>query len=132
MFTKFYIIIEDFAERHYIKKFSKKYKKEWSPVWIGIQESLKRFDQLYLKKRVVLVAGTQQFGVFKMDFKVTATESARKAGNRCIVLLDRDRNAVNVLLVYHKDHLGKGNETSEWKNLIQKNYPKDMLKDLRL
>lgn len=130
MSIKYSLQIEDFAQNHYIKKFSKKYKKEWSVVWVGIQESLRRFDQLYLKKRVVLVAGNQEFGIFKMDFKVTANESARKAGNRCIFLVDNKNILISVLLVYHKDYLGKGNETSEWKRMIKNNYSKDLLQSI--
>jgi len=38
-------------------------------------------------------------------------------------------NKIRVLLVYHKNNLGGGNETSNWKKFIKNNYPeyKDLL-----
>ena len=82
-----------------------------------------RYPKLAEKKKVIIVAGNDQRGLVKRDFKVLPNESARNAGNRCIFLLDSKKKRIDILLVYHKDHLGKGNETNEWKRIIKKSYP---------
>jgi ribosome biogenesis GTPase A len=39
------------------------------------------------------------------------------------VAIHKDTNSVNVLLAYHKNDLGNGNETAQWKQIIKDNYP---------
>ena len=63
-------------------------------------------------------------GFYKTEFKISGTQESRHgSGNRCIVAKHKDTNKVCVLLVYHKNDLGGGNETANWKNVIKENYP---------
>ncbi len=77
MSTKFSVEVHSFAERHYIKSFGKKYKSHWDPAFASVKFILERFEKSYQSKRVVLVDGNQQKGIYKMDFKVTPKESAK-------------------------------------------------------
>jgi len=123
MSTKFSVEVHSFAERHYIKSFGKKYKSHWAPAFISVKAILERFEKSYQSKRVVLVDGNQQKGIYKMDFKVSPKESAKSAGNRCIFHVDNSIQKITILLMYHKGDLPKGNETAEWKRLIKEGCP---------
>ena len=41
MFTSYAVIVEKFAERHYISKFKKKYKNAWEITWGAVEEQFK-------------------------------------------------------------------------------------------
>lgn len=123
MSTKYTVEVHSFAERHYIKNLKKKYKSHWDGAFQSIRFILERFEKAYKSKRMLLVHGDQQNGVYKMDFKVSPKESAKSAGNRCIFHVDNATQTITILLVYHKDHLPKGNETTEWEKLVKKGCP---------
>jgi len=62
--------------------------------------------------------------ICKTEFKISGTQESRHgSGNRCIVAKHKKTNKICVLLVYHKNDLGSGSETANWKNVIKKNYP---------
>ena len=42
---------------------------------------------------------------------------------RCIVAIQKETSTIFVLLVYHKNDIGGGNETEAWKNIIRQHYP---------
>lgn len=61
--------------------------------------------------------------ISKVEFKIAGTnESRHGSGNRCIIAIDNKNNAIKILLLYHKNHLGSGNETTKWKQIIKENY----------
>ncbi|MDP2631618.1 MAG: hypothetical protein Q8P30_02510, partial [Candidatus Uhrbacteria bacterium] len=61
--------------------------------------------------------------ICKTEFKISGTQESRHgSGNRCIVAKHKNTNKVCVLFVYHKNDLGGGNETANWKNVIKENY----------
>lgn len=64
------------------------------------------------------------YTVIFTEFKIAGTSDSRhSSGNRCIVAIHKAENKVYVLLVYHKNDIGSGNETAKWKNIIIENYP---------
>ena len=129
MSTKYSVIVEQFAERHFIKKFKKKYKKAWDITLQAINEELKRIDSLFETSIAEEIIDTKNIKIVKTEFRVAGTKQSRKAsGNRCIIAVQKDINMVYVLLVYHKNDLGNGNETTKWKQIVKKNY--DQCKDL--
>ncbi len=120
---------EHFAERHFIKKFKKKYKKDWDITWQAINEELKRIDSLLETSIAEEIIKTENIRIIKTEFRITGTKQSRKgSGNRCIIAVQKDIKMVYVLLVYHKNDLGNGNETAKWKQKIKENY--DKYKDL--
>lgn len=124
MQTNFFVQIEKFAENHYIKSFEKKYKKHWDVTRKAIIAELERVDTLLLTDRAETISVSGDLKLIKTKFRVAGTnESAKTSGNRCIVVCDVAKRAVNVLLVYSKIDLRGHNETAEWREMIRSNYP---------
>lgn len=46
MFTSYAVVVEKFAERHYISKFKKKHRNVWDITWNAITEQFKRTETL--------------------------------------------------------------------------------------
>jgi hypothetical protein len=62
--------------------------------------------------------------ICKTEFKISGgRESRHSSGNRCIVAIYGVERVVRILLIYHKNDLGSGNETARWKQLVKDNYP---------
>lgn len=79
---------------------------------------------LLLKSIAEVIAERDEIKIGKVEFKVAGTDDlGHGSGNRCIVAIDNRGKMINILLVYHKSHLGKGNETVRWKQVIKENYP---------
>ena len=118
------VLIQPYAERYYIKKFRKKYKGAWEITWRAICQEFQRFDSLLETSVAETITDRGNIRIAKTEFRVHSTnESKKSSGNRCIVAVCNDTYSVNVLLVYHKNDLGNGNETAKWKQIIKDNYP---------
>ncbi|MDP3948522.1 MAG: hypothetical protein Q8Q17_01080 [bacterium] len=130
MSTSYAVIIEEYARRHYIKSFEKKYKGAWDVTLRAIIEELKRFDSLLETSIAETISEIGDMKICKTEFRVHGTKESRKSsGNRCIVAVHTKISTVHILLAYNKNDLGDGNETSQWKTMIRENYP--AYKDLR-
>lgn len=124
MFTNYSVQIEEFAERHFIKSFQKKYKKQWDSTLISVIAGLERIDNLLLTDRAECICSSDGIKIIKTKFRVANTkESAKTSGNRCIVALHEDKRFVSVLLVYSKTDLSGNNETADWQRIVKNNYP---------
>jgi hypothetical protein len=125
MSTNYAVVTKKFAERHYISKFSKKYKGAWNVTWNAILEEFKRIDTLIRETAIAEVITHQgDIRICKTEFRVHGTQESRHAsGNRCIISVDSKTCIVSVLLVYGKTDIGSGKETTQWKNIIKENYP---------
>ena len=116
--------IEDFAERHFIKKFRKKYKQSWERTEEAIYAMYERVDNLLEKKRANVICDVDGVRIIKSEFSIVGTNISPKAsGNRCIAACIVEERTVKVLLVYNKNDIPQHNETAEWKMLIIENYP---------
>jgi len=125
MSTNYAVTIEPFADRHYIRTFAKKYKKAWDFTLSALVREFQSFDVI-LEKTIAeeITDRNADVVICKTEFKISGTQESRHgSGNRCIVAKHKNTNKVCVLLVYHKNDLGGGNETANWKNVIKKNYP---------
>ncbi|MEK7193069.1 MAG: hypothetical protein AAB682_02930 [Patescibacteria group bacterium] len=124
MLGNYSVEIEDFAERHFIKSFQKKYKNKWDFTLRAIVEELARIDNLLLTERAETIVDAGDVKIIKTKFRVIDTkESANTSGNRCIVLLNKSMRLVSILLVYCKTDIDEKNETASWKAIIKENYP---------
>ncbi len=124
MFINYSVLVNPYAERYFIKKFKKKHGKAWEITWRAICEELQRFDFLLKTTIAKTITENGNIRIAKTEFRVHGTNKSKKSsGNRCIVAVHKDTYFVNVLLVYHKSDLGKGNETAKWKKIIKDNYP---------
>lgn len=118
------IVLEKYAERHFVSKFKKKYKGSWDVTWVAMLEEFKRIDVVIANTDVgELIVEAGDVIICKTEFRVHGTKESRHAsGNRCIVAVYKNASTVHVLLVYNKNDLGDGNETARWKAIIKDNY----------
>ncbi len=120
---KYRVIFDNYAERHFVKNFEKKYRSQWDRTRNDILFMCEHIHNMLKTNRADLISMSDNFRLVKLDFAIFGIKISPKAsGNRCILLLD-DRNAiVRVLLVYSKNDISTRNETQEWKNIIRKQY----------
>ena len=123
MSTNYEVIIELFAERHFIKAFAKKYKKAWDFTLSALIREFQSFDVILEKSIAEEITGRNaNIVICKTEFKISGTQESRhSSGNRCIAAIHKNTNKVCVLLVYNKNDLG-GNETVNLKKVIKENY----------
>lgn len=115
--------IEKYALRHFIKSFEKKYNKAWDITMSAIKRELMSFEVLLLKTIAEVIVESGSIRICKVEFKIAGSNQSRHgSGNRCIVSVDSSNNLIRILLLYHKSHLGDGNETAKWKQMIRSNY----------
>src|SRR3989339_2231824 len=119
MSIKYSVNIEQYAERHFIKNFAKKYHRTWDITIETLIRELQSFDILLSYTIAEMIAETLNIKICKVEFKIAGSDQSRhSSGNRCIVAVHKDASMVNVLLIYHKNDLGHGNETAQWKQMI--------------
>ena len=124
MSTNYEVAIESFAKKHFIKTFSKKYKKAWNFTLSALVREFQSIDVI-LEKDIAeeITDKNADVVICKTEFRVQGTQESRHgSGNRCIVAKHKNTNKVCVLLVYNKNDLGGGNETANWKRIIKENY----------
>lgn len=124
MSIRYSVNIEQYAERHYIKSFAKKYGRAWDITIETLIRELQSFDILLERKIAEMITENANIKICKVEFKIAgANQSRHGSGNRCIAVVHKGAGSIKVLLVYHKNHLGDGNETAKWKQIIKDNYP---------
>lgn len=124
MSTNYSTNIEEFALRHYIKSFEKKYNKAWDITMEALKRELMSFEVLLQRTIAEVIVEGNDVRICKVEFTVAGTHQSRHgSGNRCIVAVNNIDHSINVLLLYHKSHLGHGSETAKWKQIIKDNYP---------
>lgn len=126
MSTDCSVVIEKFAERHFIKLFEKKYgEKKWRITFQAIVEEMRRVEALIGKNSYIeTICSNERVKILKVEFRVAGTEQSRHgSGNRCIVAWHEDMATVRVLLVYGKTDVRGGRETDWWKATVREHYP---------
>lgn len=117
------VIIEDFAERHFIKNFKKKYNNFWDVTLRAIVAEFERIDMLLQTEKAETISCVGSVKIIKTEFKIAGTkESAKTSGNRCIIAVDEKLKKVSVLLVYTKADVKGAIETVWWKKLVSDTY----------
>jgi len=125
MSINYSVNIEKYAERHFIKSFERKYGRAWDITIEALKRELQSFNVLLLKTIAEIMAEKEEIRICKVEFKVAGTcQSRHGSGNRCIISVNSKSNLIDILLLYHKNHLGDGNETAKWRQIIRDNYPK--------
>lgn len=124
---KYKIIIEPFAEKHFLKKIRKKYKKSFDIPWRAFELMLQKFDLMLQRSDTHQIATIEQgVTICKTGFKIMPRESVKSSGNRCIVVQDTIKMEIRIVLVYHKSDVRGSKETQWWKQMIKENYPEYM------
>lgn len=137
MFTDNYrVLFEKYSERHYIIAFKKSYGNQWLVTRKALMAQLTHIDQLVLNGRTnppIHRTDDNKKWIVKHEFAIAGRrQSAKSSGNRVILYVNHNERTVRVLLLYHKDHLGKiANETAAWRNIIKQEF-KDLLAEFSL
>jgi len=87
MSTNYAVIIEPFADRHYIRTFAKKYKKAWNFTLSALIREFQSFDVI-LEKTIAeeITDKNADVVICKTEFKISGMQESRhSSGNRCIV-----------------------------------------------
>lgn len=106
-----------YAENHFCKMFSKKYKWKWIHTRRTIQFALERIYELQRKSSIDLLSYSQaeDGGIFKFDFRIAGTNlSPKTAGNRAIFALNNKTAKIDILLVYAKTHCDEKHSETQW------------------
>jgi hypothetical protein len=124
MSTRYAVVFEKFTERHFIKRFHKKYGKVWDLTLETLIREFQSFDILFLKSIAETIIDSGDIKICKTEFKIAGTEQSRHgSGNRCIIALNKNTSTISVLLIYGKTDINGSRETAAWKNIIKENYP---------
>ena len=116
-----------YAQRHYLKRYAKKYGKAWDVTRIALEKQFERIESLVLNNRTgkpIRKSADNRYWLIKHEFAVAGTKRSPKgSGNRAIISVDRNARVVYVLMVYHKNDLGAAQraETATWQRLVQEN-----------
>ena len=73
MSINYIVKIEEFANSHYIKNFSKKYKNFWDITIKGILLELERFEEFVKTDHLDLICISNNISIFKAYFRVAGT-----------------------------------------------------------
>lgn len=112
-----------YAERHYAKVFSKRYKNAWQATRNDITNVCEHIDAMLVYERADVIADTGTQKIVKLDFAIEGMRISPKAsGNRCILFIDEVKRHVEVLIVYSKNEIEPPNETAKWKRIIRTEY----------
>lgn len=125
----FSVLYEEYARRHYLNSFQKKYK---GNVWDYTEDSIKQ-DLARLRMKNNTTQKSSQIDelkyknnkwIAKYDFKIAGSkESTKTSGNRCIIYIDNDKDLIKILLIYNKNDLPKNKkETAYIFDVLDKNY----------
>ena len=123
--SNYSVVLDDFARRHYIKDFEKKYKPHWHQTLDTLTELCRRVDRLLDLGRssADLIKTVDQQQLIKLDFAVEGTRKSSKAsGNRAILWVDNNHHTVTILMIYSKNHIKRNRgETAWWQREVQDN-----------
>lgn len=118
------VVFHENTQKHYIKSFKKRYKKNWDVTQRSVEKTLERIFYLYGTNQMDIICTSNKNSILaKFEFKVAGCDmSAKSSGNRCILSIDNTHSIVSVVLVYHKKNIRPHStkETNWWKDHLKK------------
>ena len=63
MSTSYNVVFADFAERHFIKSFKKKYKNAWDSTLVALRFEFGNFDLLFQKSIAEKICGSSKISI---------------------------------------------------------------------
>jgi len=121
----FKVEIAPYAQRHFIKSFERKYKRNWKITLDALKAQYAHIESLVRNNRIpapIHASADNLHWILKHSFAVAGRDtSPRASGNRTILVTDREALTVCVLLVYHKSDLKDGDETAQWHAMVKSN-----------
>lgn len=121
--NKYNAIVSEYAKKHYIKSFSKKYKSAWGRTFETIENLLSRIVAFNRTSKVNKIHICDNKYIAKCEFNIEWLHISTKASwNRIIVFVDEELFKVEILLLYAKTDINWNNETAWWENQIKNNH----------
>lgn len=122
-YERYAVAVEKFAERHYLKQLSKRYKDKWPPTQKALEAMCVNPIRAIERGSFETITDTGDVLICKYEMRVAGTkQSARRGGVRAIIAVHCTEKISRIMLVYHKNDLGKGNETQLWKKIVRNTY----------
>lgn len=121
--NKYYdVLVGEYAKKHFIKSFSKKYK-TWNDTFIEINNMLSRINMFLLSSKIEKIHICDTWYIAKCEFKIVwSHESPKTSWNRIIVYVDEEKFESYILLLYAKTDVWSHNETTWWEQEVKNNY----------
>lgn len=115
MSTRYTVKINEFAHRHYIKSFEKKYLNKWGITLRAIVLELENVELLSDTNYFEKINIFENEYIAKGEFKIAGSkESKKSSGCRYIVKVNTKELTSEMLLIYHKSDVNMSNETVWW------------------
>ena len=116
------IVIQKYAERHYLKNFKRKYKSARDPTYTSICLMIDRIDKYLQTSLVEKFVSHGDSCILKVEFRIAwSNVSPHASGNRAIIHRDKRENLFDLLLIYMKTDIPK----KMWETVRRKQTVKD-------
>lgn len=120
MSTRYTVLIHEYAQKHYIKSFKKKYVSKWDITLKAIVFQLESVDELSNTNFFEKIHVYENYYIAKVEFAVAGTQESKKSsGCRYIVKVSKNESLAELLLIYHKNDADMKNETRWWEKHIE-------------
>ena len=120
---KYSLIVGEYAKRHYIKNFDKKYKTAWKTTWNFIEILTTQIYKYLTTTKVNKIHLCDTWYIAKCEFNIAWLNiSTKSSWNRIIVYVDEINLETHILLLYAKTDIKWSNETQWWEQEIKENY----------
>lgn len=117
------VLISDYAQKHYIKSYKKKYKSVWWTTFDTIHLMLSRIEIFSRTTKVNKIHISETCYIAKCEFTIAWSNiSTHASWNRIIVFVDEESLKVHILLIYAKTDCWSNNETAWWQEQIKCNH----------
>lgn len=121
--NKYSVIVGEYAKKHFIKSFSKKYKSAWEKTFTTIENVLSRIVAFSRTSKVNQICVCEHQYIAKCEFNIEWQKTSTKTSwNRIIVYVDEELFETKILLLYAKTDIKWEHETAWWKSEVKNNY----------
>lgn len=121
--TWYKVVTTEYAERHFIKAFKKRYNNAWDNTMNAINKMLSHIDIVLKASKAKRIHISENCYIAKYEFKIAwSNESPKTSWNRIIIYVDENKKEVQILLLYTKTDIQWWNETAWWQKLVKENH----------
>lgn len=122
--NKYYSVsVCEYAKKHFIKSFEKKYKSVWSKTFETIENMLSRIEIFSKTSKVNKIHMWDSWYIAKCEFNIEWIRiSTHASWNRIIVYVNELTLEVKILLIYAKTDVAWANETTWWEQEVKNNH----------
>lgn len=122
--NKYYnVLVSEYAKKHFIKSFEKKYKSVWNKTFETIENILSRIEIYSKTSKVNKIHICDTWYIAKCEFNIEWTKiSTHASWNRIIVYVNEITLEVKILFIYSKTDIWSHNETTWWEQEVKNNH----------